>query len=161
MDFIEPCFGIGHNLSLICQMTSEDIKHQLIIGGSRAEGKTWMAARRHAPTRNDRQPAPEQVTVRSDLFTPLIAVSRAVAEQSYKHGQCPKGYCWGTEANVCPASLYESPAPPQSLLLISSGLWNSVHYRNNKMNPACQSLNCWIWTYTENEITPPATGIIP
>ena len=31
MDFIEPCFGIGHNLSLICQMTSEDIKHQLII----------------------------------------------------------------------------------------------------------------------------------
>ena len=28
---IEPCFGIGHNLSLICQMTSEDIKHQLII----------------------------------------------------------------------------------------------------------------------------------
>ena len=31
MDFIEPCFGIGHNLSLICQMTSEDVKHQLII----------------------------------------------------------------------------------------------------------------------------------
>ena len=30
MDFIEPCFGIDHNLSLICQMTSEDIKHQLI-----------------------------------------------------------------------------------------------------------------------------------
>ena len=30
MAFIEPCFGIGHNLSLICQMTSEDIKHQLI-----------------------------------------------------------------------------------------------------------------------------------
>ena len=29
--FIEPCFGIGHNLSLICLMTSEDIKHQLII----------------------------------------------------------------------------------------------------------------------------------
>ena len=23
---IEPCFGIGHSLSLICQMTSEDIK---------------------------------------------------------------------------------------------------------------------------------------
>ena len=31
MDFIEPCFGIGHKLSLICQTTSEDIKHQLII----------------------------------------------------------------------------------------------------------------------------------
>ena len=28
VDFLEPCFGIGHNLSLICQMTSEDIKHQ-------------------------------------------------------------------------------------------------------------------------------------
>ena len=28
---IHTCFGIGHNLSLICQMTSEDIKHQLII----------------------------------------------------------------------------------------------------------------------------------
>ena len=27
VDLIEPCFGIGHNLSLICQMTSEDIKH--------------------------------------------------------------------------------------------------------------------------------------
>ena len=26
---IEPCFGIGHSLSLICQITSEDIKHQL------------------------------------------------------------------------------------------------------------------------------------
>ena len=26
---IEPCFGIGHNLSLMCQTTSEDIKHQL------------------------------------------------------------------------------------------------------------------------------------
>ena len=26
-----PCFGIGHNLSLICLMTSEDIKHQFII----------------------------------------------------------------------------------------------------------------------------------
>ena len=28
--FIEPCFGIGHNLSLICQLTSEDIKHHFI-----------------------------------------------------------------------------------------------------------------------------------
>ena len=36
MAFIEPCFGIGHNLSLICQMTSEDIKHQLIISGGSA-----------------------------------------------------------------------------------------------------------------------------
>ena len=25
--YIEPCFGIGHSLSLICQLTSEDIKH--------------------------------------------------------------------------------------------------------------------------------------
>ena len=29
--FIAPCFGIGHNLSLICQLTSEDIKHHFII----------------------------------------------------------------------------------------------------------------------------------
>ena len=35
MAFIEPCFGIGHNLYLICQMTSEDIKHQLTSGGER------------------------------------------------------------------------------------------------------------------------------
>ena len=28
---IEPCFGIGHNLSLIYQLTSEDIKHHFII----------------------------------------------------------------------------------------------------------------------------------
>ena len=41
MDFIEPCFGIGHNLSLICQMTSEDIKHQLII---RHTCVFWLAA---------------------------------------------------------------------------------------------------------------------
>ena len=27
----EPCFGIGLSLSLICQLTSEDLKHQLII----------------------------------------------------------------------------------------------------------------------------------
>ena len=29
--YIEPCFGIGHSLSLICQLTSEDIKHHFII----------------------------------------------------------------------------------------------------------------------------------
>ena len=34
---IEPCFGIGHNLSLICQMTSEDIKHQLNNNFNRSE----------------------------------------------------------------------------------------------------------------------------
>ena len=28
---IEPYFGIGHSLSLICQPTSEDIKHHFII----------------------------------------------------------------------------------------------------------------------------------
>ena len=39
MAFIEPCLGIGHNLSLICQMTSEDIKHQLIIITSLKAGK--------------------------------------------------------------------------------------------------------------------------
>ena len=39
MDFIEPCFGIGHNLSLICQMTSEDIKHQLIDTSAAPEGR--------------------------------------------------------------------------------------------------------------------------
>ena len=30
--FIEPCFGIGHNLSLICQLTSEDTKQHFING---------------------------------------------------------------------------------------------------------------------------------
>ena len=39
--FIEPCFGIGHNLSLICQMTSEDIKHQLIITILHCSGAVW------------------------------------------------------------------------------------------------------------------------
>ena len=28
---VEPCFGIGHSLSLICQPTSEDIKHHFIV----------------------------------------------------------------------------------------------------------------------------------
>ena len=31
ISYIEPCFGIGHSLSLICQLTSEDIKHHFII----------------------------------------------------------------------------------------------------------------------------------
>ena len=30
---IEPCLGIGHSLSLICQLTSEDIKHHFIVSG--------------------------------------------------------------------------------------------------------------------------------
>ena len=29
--YFEPCFGIGDNLSLMCQLTSEDIKHELVI----------------------------------------------------------------------------------------------------------------------------------
>ena len=48
MDFIEPCFGIGHNLSLICQMTSEDIKHQLIIiSRITGAGLTWKLQNAH------------------------------------------------------------------------------------------------------------------
>ena len=31
VSYIEPCFGIGHSLSLICQLTSVDIKHHFII----------------------------------------------------------------------------------------------------------------------------------
>ena len=30
-ELFEPCFDIGHNLSLICQLTSEDIKQHFII----------------------------------------------------------------------------------------------------------------------------------
>ena len=40
--FIEPCFGIGHNLSLICQMTSEDIKHQLIKPSDPLRGYSYV-----------------------------------------------------------------------------------------------------------------------
>ena len=46
---LELCFGIGHNLSLICQMTSEDIKHQLIIiilpssNTCKRQGKKWAS----------------------------------------------------------------------------------------------------------------------
>ena len=46
MDFIEPCFGIDHNLSLICQMTSEDIKHQLIIILKFCEGEWCRGLKR-------------------------------------------------------------------------------------------------------------------
>ena len=42
MAFIEPCFGIGHNLSLICQMTSEDTKHQLIIINNQIASKSLI-----------------------------------------------------------------------------------------------------------------------
>ena len=31
VNYIEPCFGIGDNLSLRCQLTSEDVKHHFII----------------------------------------------------------------------------------------------------------------------------------
>ena len=41
--FTEPCFGIGHNLSLICQMTSEDIKHQLLIINNPLQSACWSA----------------------------------------------------------------------------------------------------------------------
>ena len=61
MDFIEPCFGIGHNLSLICQMTSEDIKHQLIIIKT-----LWLYCPGHAGVkRNDRA---YRLTVTSGLL---------------------------------------------------------------------------------------------
>ena len=41
---IEPCFGIGHNLSLMCQMTSEDIKHQLNkLNGEKRWKMRWRA----------------------------------------------------------------------------------------------------------------------
>ena len=44
MAFTEPCFGIGHNLSLICQMTSEDIKQQLIITSLSLSGTFSLTA---------------------------------------------------------------------------------------------------------------------
>ena len=44
--FIEPFFGIGHNLSLICQLTSEDIKHQFIIMWTASASRFGLAVRR-------------------------------------------------------------------------------------------------------------------
>ena len=36
--YIEPCFGIGLSLSLICQPTSEDIKQRYLpIGGTASQ----------------------------------------------------------------------------------------------------------------------------
>ena len=40
-------FGIGHNLSLICQTTSEDIKHQLIIIMSKVPTQWLKALNKH------------------------------------------------------------------------------------------------------------------
>ena len=48
---IEPCFGIGHNLSLICQITSEDIKHQLNNKFS-VKHVAWSYFKPHGPRRN-------------------------------------------------------------------------------------------------------------
>ena len=67
MDFIEPCFGIGHNLSLICQMTSEDIKHQLIIislslsGGFKGYTKAQLT-RRAQQEKEEKVVEPEKPT---------------------------------------------------------------------------------------------------
>ena len=72
MDFIEPCFGIGHNLSLICQMTSEDIKHQLIIICAEVAGKACRLHDGDVPLRaNDRLTS----------HTYKVSVSRLIASK--------------------------------------------------------------------------------
>ena len=48
LGIIEPCFGIGLSLFLICQLTSEDIKHHFIIMVS--VGRFGLAVRRYAGT---------------------------------------------------------------------------------------------------------------
>ena len=55
---LRPCFGIGHNLSLICQMTSEDIKHQLIIIYAQNERRGKDSKIHPAKRRNKGVPVP-------------------------------------------------------------------------------------------------------
>ena len=43
--YIEPCFGIGHSLSLICQLTSEDIEHHFIIMWTVSEDAACIVGR--------------------------------------------------------------------------------------------------------------------
>ena len=57
---IEPCFGIGHNLSLICQMTSEDIKHQL----NNNNNIEWNRAQGLCKSRGGRPGLPSLINLR-------------------------------------------------------------------------------------------------
>ena len=55
--YTEPCFGIGHILSLICQLTSEDIKHHFIIW-EMSERKAWLYCDVHDATTGHSIPLP-------------------------------------------------------------------------------------------------------
>ena len=47
-ELLKPCFGIGHNLSLICQLTSEDIKHHFIHPNRLAARRRKLSGKRDA-----------------------------------------------------------------------------------------------------------------
>ena len=50
--YIEPCFGIGLSLSLICQLTSEDIKQHFIIIYLLCISNLWYTRQRPHSRRN-------------------------------------------------------------------------------------------------------------
>ena len=80
MAFIEPCFGIGHNLSLICQMTSEDIKHQLI--------RRERSERSISPSLNSVVP----VHVQTHAASAAAAVSMVTAAAGPLRHRCHSGH---------------------------------------------------------------------
>ena len=118
MAFIEPCFGIGHNLSLICQMTSEDIKHQLIIiiiirNHSRDEDKSFL------------KPA-GWLSVACGHGGVGQAPAGVPESQRYRLGICPRNFQWAYQRSICPgltSSLFKTgqlPLPPFWLFSPSS-----------------------------------------
>ena len=99
--FIEPCFGIGHNLSLICQMTSEDIKHHLIVGNVHKPQPFWRERRAEAVL--NRGPSAYQPNAlplgqtgsrMRNNYNYIIYINRKLAQQWYcKGGNKRKPWC--------------------------------------------------------------------
>ena len=60
-----PCFGIAHSLSLICQLTSEDVKLNIIVGTGLFRTREVLCVRRQCLQAN--------VENGSKLWHPIVA----------------------------------------------------------------------------------------
>ena len=98
---IEPCFGIGHNLSLICQMTSEDIKHQLNNNNSnscQSSGGVWKSRW------TSWAPIPKKPTVSVDVI-------KATLQQQLNEAVCPRYLALCSSESPWEGSVTSATAP--------------------------------------------------
>ena len=112
--FIEPCFGIGHNLSLICNLTSEDIKQHF----------TTTAASPFPPVSLQRQ-------VVCLLLRPVIMCSSQGRAYTVSWLVQIKSYSnlWCVTLHPCfqPASLTPLPTPLPYMCVFTDSLYFQFH----------------------------------